>query len=236
MEHCIGEINLPDITVFSSTVEDHLERLEAVISRLSQHNLKLKASKCEFLRSRIIYLGHVESVNGKRTDPEKTESIKTWSAPTSDKDVRVFQVFTGYYRKFLKDYAKIARLLNDLLIGHYTNNKGKKPKSKLKSQFISTEKQQLAFNTFKEKIISQQILAYADYKLLLKLHTDVSTTGLGNVLYQQQNGSERLVAYASRGLKPSEKNYPAHKLEFLALKWTVTEKLHDYLYGTNLMS
>ena len=136
------------------------------------------------------------------------------------------------YRKFLKDYAKIARLLNDLLIGHYTNNKGKKPKSKLKSQFISTEKQQLAFNTFKEKLISQQILAYADYKLPLKLHTDVSTTGLGNVLYQQQNGSERVVAYASRSLKPSEKNYPAHKLEFLALKWTVTEKLHDYLYGT----
>ena len=205
-----------------------MERLEAVFSRLAQHNLKLKASRCEFLRSRVTYLGHVVSEDGIETDPEKTEAIKTWSVPTTVKEVRAFLGFTGYYRKFL-DYAKIARPLNDLLIGHCTNNKGKKPKSKLKNPFIWTEKQQQAFDTLKEKLISPPILANADYQLPFKLHTDASTTGLGAVLYQQQNGAERVVAYASRNLKPSEKNYPAHKLEFLALKWAVTEKFHDYI-------
>ena len=183
MERCMGEINLrdcliylDDIFIFSSTVEEHLERLEAVFSRLAQHNLKLKASKCEFLRSRVTYLGHVVSEDGIETDPEKTEAIKTWSVPTTVKEVRAFLGFTGYYRKFLKDYAKIARPLNDLLIGHCTNNKGKKPKSKLKkSSFIWTEKQQQAFDTLKEKLISPPILAYTDYQLPFKLHTDAST-------------------------------------------------------------
>ena len=75
------------------------------------------------------------------------------------------------------------------------------------------------------------VLAYADYRLPFKLHTDASTTGLGAVLYQHQDGHDRVVAYASRSLKTSERNYPAHKLEFLALKWAITEKFHDYLYG-----
>ena len=63
------------------------------------------------------------------------------------------------------------------------------------------------------------------------LHTDASGDGVGAVLYQVQNGKERVISYASRGLHNSERNYPAHKLEFLCLKWAVTEKFHDYLYG-----
>ena len=75
------------------------------------------------------------------------------------------------------------------------------------------------------------VLAYADYSMPFKLHTDASCTGLGAVLYQSQDCIDRVVAYAIRSLKPSEWNYPAHKLEFLALKWVITEKIHDYLYG-----
>ena len=80
---------------------------------------------------------------------------------------------------------------------------------------------------------SQPILGYPDYNLPFELHTDASSKGLGAVLYQKQNGTMRVIHYASRGLKRSEKNYPAAKLEFLALKWAITEKLHDYLYGNN---
>tara|TARA_B110000881_G_scaffold132335_1_gene116424 strand:- start:201 stop:485 length:285 start_codon:yes stop_codon:yes gene_type:complete len=74
-------------------------------------------------------------------------------------------------------------------------------------------------------------LAYADFDKPFILNTDASTYGLGAALYQLQDGKERVVAYASRSLSPSEKNYPAHKLEFLALKWAVSDKFHDYLYG-----
>ena len=64
------------------------------------------------------------------------------------------------------------------------------------------------------------------------MHTDASTTGLGAALYQEQDGRKRAIAFASRGLTKSEAKYPAHKLEFLALKWAVTAKFSDYLYGT----
>ena len=151
------------------------------------------------------------------------------------KDVCSFLGFTGYYRRFIKNYARIARPLNDLLVGHSTAKKdkaSKKPRAK-KIPCVWTEAQQTAFETLKEKLTNPPVLAYANYCLPFQLHTDASTTGLGAVLYQHQDGQDRVVSYASRSLKPSEKNYPAHKLEFLALKWSVTEKFHDYLYGTN---
>ena len=239
MERCMGEMNLrdcliylDDVIIFSTTFEEHLERLGAVFARLKEHNLMLKASKCEFMKSRVTYLGHVVSESGIETDPDKTEAIRTWPIPRSVKDVRAYLGFTGYYRRFIQNYARIARPLNDLLIGHSTCKKGNKKKVKVKkTPFVWTEKQQNAFDTLKEKLMNPPVLAYADYRLPFRLHTDASTTGLGAVLYQHQDGQDRVVAYASRSLKTSEKHYPAHKLEFLALKWAITEKFHDYLYG-----
>ena len=80
--------------------------------------------------------------------------------------------------------------------------------------------------------VSTPILAYPDYQLPFTLHTESSTDGLGAVLYQRQDGKQRVIAYASRSVSKAESNYPAHKLEFLALKWAVCEKFHEYLYGT----
>ena len=225
MKRCMGELNLrdcliylDDVIIFSSTFEEHLERLDAVFSRLKQHSLKLKPSKCEFLRSEVTYLGHVVSEVGIRTDPEKTKPVKNWPVPKNVKEVRAYLGFTGYYRRFIKDYAKIARPLNDLLVGHCTSKKTKTKKKTKQTPFIWTEKQQVAFDNVKEKLMRPPVLAYADYSKPFKLHTDASCTGLGEVLYQNQEGMDRVVAYASRSLKPSERNYPAHKLEFLALK------------------
>ena len=93
--------------------------------------------------------------------------------------------------------------------------------------------QQLAFETVIDRLSNVPILAYANYQLPFKLHVDASCSSLGAVLYQHQDGLDRVIAYASRSLKPSEKHYPAHKLEFLALKWAITDKYHDYLYGTS---
>ena len=85
----------------------------------------------------------------------------------------------------------------------------------------------------KKLYTSAPILAYLDYKLPFVLHTDSSSEGLGAVLYQKQDGKLRVIAYASRSVSMSESHYPAHKLEFLALKWAVCEKFHEYLYGSN---
>lgn len=89
-----------------------------------------------------------------------------------------------------------------------------------------------AFETIQEKLTSPPVLGYADYSKPFVLHTDASAKGLGALLYQEQEGKLKVIAYASRGLRPSEKNYPAHKMEFLALKWAICDILHDYLYGS----
>ena len=240
MERCMGELNLrecliflDDILIYSETFEEHIRRIEAVFSRLKEHGLKLKPSKCEFFKSSVTYLGHVVSERGVETDPEKIRALSEWPEPHNIKTLRSFLGFTGYYRRYIKDYARIVKPLNDLLVGHPTN-KHAVPSSKKKK--VSTpwqwgEIQQHAFDLLKLKLSSPPILAYADFTKPFIVHTDASTEGLGAVLYQEQNGVERVIAYASRGLRKSEKHYPAHKLEFLCLKWAVTEKFHDYLYG-----
>ena len=219
-------VYLDDIIIFSDTFEQHLDRLEAVFERLHTNNLKLKASKCEFFKPEVTYLGHVVSEDGIETDPEKIKVLKYWPIPKCLKDDGKFLGFAGYYRRFVKGFASVVRPLNDLLSGYST----KKP-TKRKVSFKWEAPQQQAFDTVIEKLSNPPVLAYADYKLPFKIHTDASCSGLGAVLYQCQDGLDRVIAYASRSLKPSERNYPAHKLEFLALKWAVTDKFHDYLYG-----
>ena len=233
LKECL--IFLDDILIFSETFEEHISRLEAVFSRLKQHGLKLKASKCEFFKTSVRYLGHVVSDTGVETDPDKIAALSSWPEPTNVKQLRSFLGFTGYYRRFIKDYARIVKPLNDLLVGHPTHcSADQKKKSKKKKSITPWQwgpAEQSAFDTIKEKLSSPPVLSYADFSKPFVVHTDASLDGLGAVLYQEQNGMERVIAYASRGLRSSEKHYPAHKLEFLALKWAITEKFHDYLYG-----
>ena len=140
MEHCMGEMNLKeclifldDILIFSETFEDHISRLEAVFSRLKQHGLKLKPSKCEFFKSSVGYLGHAVSQNGVEIDPDKIEALSSWPEPNNVKELRSFLGFTCYYRRFIKDYARIVKPLNDLLVGHSTHSCADQKKKKKKS-------------------------------------------------------------------------------------------------------
>ena len=82
-----------------------------------------------------------------------------------------------------------------------------------------------------DKLTKPPILGYADFSKPIMVSTDACLESLGAVLYQEQDGLERVISYASRSVRAAEKNYPAHKLEYLCLKWAVTEKFHDYLYG-----
>ena len=104
--------------------------------------------------------------------------------------------------------------------------------SKKKALVEWTEECQIVFEHLKHLSNQTPILAYANYQKPLKLHTDASEHGLGAVLYQKQDdGMECVIAYASRTLSKSKRNYDTHKLEFLALKWSITERFHEYLYG-----
>lgn len=248
MEKCMGDLHLKevlvfldDIIIFSSTLDEHEKRLLRVLSRLKEFGLKLSPEKCKFFQSSVRYLGHIVSEKGVETDPEKISSLKSWPVPRNLKELRSFLGFAGYYRRFIKDYASIVKPLNTLTRGYAPVRRSttkKNPSSSYldpKQSFGDrwTKDCQTAFTSVIAKLTSAPVLGFADPKVPYILHTDASTIGLGAVLYQEQEGQLRVIAYASRNLSPSESRYPAHKLEFLALKWSVTEKFHDYLYGAN---
>ena len=141
-------------------------------------------------------------------------------------EVRSFLGFVSYYRRFIPNFSKVTKSLNTLLQNvEGTSNQKKKFKVNWGPE------QQEAFETLQRLCTEAPILAYADFKSPFILHTDASSDGLGAVLYQYQDNQRRVIAYASRSLSPSERNYPAHKLEFLTLKWAITDKFHEYLYG-----
>ena len=231
MESCLGELHLDwciiyldDIIIFSKTPDEHIARLEGVFEKLAKAGLKLKPSKCEFFRSSLKYLGHIVSKDGIATDPRKIEAINKWPQPITVTDVHSFTGFTNYYRKFIKGYAKIARPLHELTSGDNAKRKHQRVDWNIRCND--------SFEALKSICSDCPVLAYADYTKPFVLHTDASTTGLGAVLYQkQEDGKERVIAYASRTLNKSERNYDAHKLEFLALKWAITDRFHEYLYG-----
>ena len=133
--------------------------------------------------------------------------------------------FTGYYHRFIPKFAQVACPLHELISGE---NVGKK-----KAAIKLDSRCQQAFDDLKTLCTTAPILAYANFSKPFKLHTDACGTGLGAVLYQtREDGTEAVVAYTSRSLNKAESHYPAHKLEFLALKWAVVEKFHEYLYGS----
>ena len=235
-EQCLGDLHLKicfiyldDLIIFSSSFQEHLNRLQQVFQRIRDYGLKLSPKKCSFFMKKVKYVGHIVSKDGVEPDPDKLSKVKNWPTPTNCEQVRQFLGFAGYYRKFIHNFAKIARPLIDIMAVCKKPRSNCKPKLDPKWHW-NTEQQQ-AFEILKEKLTSPPVLSYPDFSKPFKLHTDACQTGLGAVLYQEQDGLDRVIAYASRGLSKSEKNYPTHKLEFLALKWSVTEKFADYLQG-----
>ena len=162
------------------------------------------------------------------TSPKKIEAVTKWPVPQTVYDARSFLGFVGYYRRFIRDFSKISKPIREVIIG--LENQSKRVAKK--TLITWSEAAQSAFEVLKELCVNAPILAFPDYKLPFILHTDSSTEGLGAVLYQKQEGKLRVIAYASRSVTKTESNYPTHKLEFLALKWAICEKFHEYLYGS----
>ena len=242
MEECffglhldICYIYLDDLIIFSKTFEEHMDRLTKIFQRLRDVNLKLSPKKCEFFKRKVRYVGHIVSSDGIEPDPQKIDKVKDWPTPTNPDEVRQFLGFVGYYRRFIKDFSKVSRPLAELV-----PEPSRKARRKSKNSIVADKwewgcTQQTAFDSLKQQLISFPILGFPQYNQPFELHTDASTKGLGAVLYQDQGGVKRVIAYASRSLSRSERNYAVHKLEFLALKWAITEKFYDYLYGNKFI-
>lgn len=223
---------LDDVVVYASTFEQHLQRLELVFGRLRAHNLKLKLAKCQFFAREVKYLGHVISAGGVATDPDKTRAVAEWPRPRTAKDLRSFLGFASYYRRFVPQFAVHAAPLHQAVAA--ASGPKKTPDSGRDLGALWDAACEAGFRTLKDRLVSAPVLAYADFAKPFILDIDASFSGLGAVLSQEQEGGRRPIAYASRGLRPTEKNmsnYSSRKLELLGLKWAVTEKFREYLLG-----
>ena len=217
---------LDDVLVYSKTFEQHVQDVQQVLRRLQEHGIKLKPSKCKFFQRQVRYLGRVVSGDGYSLDPEDTAAVHNLAKqkPATVGDVRKLLGFLSYYRQYIQDFSRIAKPLYDLMAGPdlLANN----------HKVTWTEEHQKRLDMLVDRLTSPPVMAFPDFTKPFVLHTDASQEGLGAVLYQEQDGKLRVLGYASRTLTPAEKNYHMHagKLEFLALKWAVTEKFRDYLY------
>ena len=210
-------VYLDDVIILGRTFQEHICNIQSVLQRLRESGLRLKPSKCCFLRDQVTYLGHVISRDGIATDPAKTERVASWPVPNSKREVQKFLGFAGYYRKFVKDFATIARPLHRL--------------TERTATFSWMSECQKAFDTLRQQLCSAPILAYPDFTRQFILDTDASDVGIGAVLSQvDEEGRERVVAYGSRALTKPERRYCVTRRELLAVV-EFTRQYRSYLLG-----
>ena len=205
-------VYLDDIIIFGSTIQQHNENLAIVLQRLKELGLKIQPDKCEFLKPELEYLGHVITHEGIKPNPKKISAVKDFKIPKTPTDVKSFLGLAGYYRKFIKNFSKLAKPLTDL--------------TKKDNPFRWTETQQTSLDTLKEKLCSAPVLAYPDYTKTFTLTTDASNEGISAILSQDGHPC----CYISRTLNPPEKNYSTTEKELLVIVWAV-KRLRQYLLG-----
>ena len=233
---------LDDILVYGRTFEEQLQNLEIVLKRLKAKGIKLNITKCNLFKQKVKYLGRIISKEGYQADPDDAVAIENFRKPPKTVgELRSLLGFIGYYRGYVKNFSIILKPIYDLLKGdsskEITTLKGKKKQQHKLSQLDSrikinwTNEHQEILNTIIDILKSPQVMSFPDFEKPFVMHCDASERGLGAVLCQKQDDKLKVISYASRTLTPAEKNYHLHsgKLEFLALKWAVTEKFRDYL-------
>lgn len=151
--------------MFSDSIEEHETRLLHVLSRLKEYGLKLSLEKCKFFQVSVRYLGHIVSRNGVETDPQKIEALKAWPSLRNLKELRSFLGFAGYYRRFIQDFSKIVKPLNDLTVGYPPLRKGSRIKENHNQYFQPsepfggrwTDSCQEAFKTIIDKLTTARV-------------------------------------------------------------------------------
>ena len=205
-------VYIDDLIIGSNSIEEHMELLKEVLTRLRKAGLKLKLEKCKFLQRKIDYLGHTLSENGIQVNDLKIKAIKDYPVPCDKKAVKSFLGLSGFYRNFIKDYATIAAPLTHLL--------------KEDVPFVWNGEQQAAFEELKDKLSSPPVLAFPNFSQPFYIVTDASSVGIGSCLMQLYGTRYRPIAYFSRKLRPAERNYSVTDQESLA----VVESLKNFRY------
>ena len=197
------QVYLDDILIFSKNVEEHAAHLRAVLSALRAAKLYAKPSKCSFFQKRVEFRGHFVSDEGIHMDPQKVQAMKDWPAPRTRKELMSFLGLVNFYRRFVAQFAHLARPLTRLL-------------SKT-SPYVWGEEQQAAFETLKAALSSAPVLRSPDHDKPFVIHSDASELAVGAVLQQDFGDGLQPIAYHSRTYTPAEQNYPTREKEMLAI-------------------
>lgn len=207
---------MDDLIIPSTSVEQGLVRLEEVLKALRSSNLTLKLSKCSFFQTTIDYLGQEISLEGVKPGTRKIMAIKNMPAPKDIKGIRQFLGLSGYFRKYVKNYASITEPLTRLL--------------KRDKLFEWTKEQMQAFQSIKDHLVTRPVLAIFDPKLPTELHTDASSLGFGGILIQINECKPQVVAYFSKQTSPEQHKYHSYELETLAVVLSL-QRFRVYLLG-----
>jgi hypothetical protein len=214
-EYCKQYID--DVAIYSNTWEDHLEHLDIVLSI----SLTIKPTKSKIAQSQVSYLGHTVGNGQIKPMLNKLEAVQEFPTPVLNKNVRAFLGLTGYYRKFVPQYAIISKPLVDLT-------------KKVEPNIVCwTQECEEAFKSLKKVLVSAPILATPNFNKPFLLQTDASKVGIGAVLSQVDDQCrEHPIVYLSRKMLPNELNYSVPEKECLAVVVYAINKLRYYLQGS----
>ncbi len=205
-------VYIDDILVFSDSFDEHIQHVRAVLRRLMQHQLYIKAEKCEFHQTQVAFLGYVISQEGVTMDDNKVKAVVNWPQPRTLKELQRFLGFANFYRRFIRNFSSVAAPLTSLT---------KRSTSQLS---WSTEAKQ-AFQELKDRFTSAPILHHPDPSHPFIIEVDASSTGIGAILSQRQGSPTKMFpcAYFSRKLSAPERNYDVGNRELLAMKAAMEE-------------
>ena len=206
-------VYMDDILVFNKTLEEHCQTVRRILEIIAENELYLKPEKCEFEKSRIDYLGLIISAGQVEMDPTKVRGVADWPKPKTVKEVQSFLGFINFYRRFIHDFARVARPLHELTRKTVVWN--------------WTSKEQAAFEELKGLVMSTPILVFPREDKPFLLEADASDFATGAVLSQEgSDGKLHPVGYMSRSLSAVERNYEIHDKEMLAIMRGLEEWRH----------
>lgn len=207
-------------------LEEHFINLNTVLKAINENlKLKIQLDKSEFLHEEIEFLGYIITSNGIKPNQKKIDVVQNYPEPRTLKELRGFLGLMGYYRRLVKDFAKIAKPLTNLLRGEGNILSNKK--------ILFNDEEKLCFQKMKNILSSSDVLIYPDFNKTFMLTTDASNYAIGAVLFQDENGKDKLIHFASRTLSRTEENYSASEKEMLAIFW-VLQTFRNYLYGSKV--
>ena len=217
LQHLYALPYIDDIIIHSKSVKEHAKHLEEVFRRLREHRLRLNPAKCTFCQEEIDYLGHLVGRGSIQPNPAKVTAISEMKPPSTVKGVKSFLGVCGYYRKFVRDYAKVAYPLTAL--------------TRKDVDFVWGEKQQEAFEALKAALVSKPMLNLPNVREPFRLYTDASDIALGAVLSQNTPEGEKVVYYLSKKFDNTQKAWPSFEREAFAVVYAI-ERFRHYLVDT----